>query len=311
MTTAATARTRRRPPAATTTSRPRAAAAVRQRSAASRRGPASRPTRRCWSTQAAARPAASRPTASRPSTRPSPTASTSSTTRSAARTTNFLDAVEIAFLFAADAGVFVAASAGNSGPTTAHGRASRPVADHGRGRHPQPRRPGLGHARQRRDLQRRLRCASARSAPLIDVDGRRRSPAPIRRSSRCASTAVDNGGDADARSGEGRRQDRASAIAASPPRSTRAWRCRRPAASGMMLVNTTHELDQRRLPLRPDRARPGTRSCRRQGLRGDAGRDRDDQRRRRSSTTPRRRSRPRSRRAARCARAAATCSSRT
>ncbi len=33
-------------------------------------------------------------------------------------TTNFRDAVEIAFLFAADAGVFVATSAGNSGPTT-------------------------------------------------------------------------------------------------------------------------------------------------------------------------------------------------
>ena len=32
-------------------------------------------------------------------------------------TSNFLDPVEIAFLFAADAGVFVAASAGNSGPT--------------------------------------------------------------------------------------------------------------------------------------------------------------------------------------------------
>ena len=33
-------------------------------------------------------------------------------------TTNFRDGVEVAFLFAADAGVFVAASAGNSGPTT-------------------------------------------------------------------------------------------------------------------------------------------------------------------------------------------------
>jgi Subtilase family/Fibronectin type-III domain/Peptidase inhibitor I9/PA domain len=33
-------------------------------------------------------------------------------------TTNFLDPVEVAFLFAADAGVFVATSAGNSGPTT-------------------------------------------------------------------------------------------------------------------------------------------------------------------------------------------------
>jgi subtilisin family serine protease len=34
-------------------------------------------------------------------------------------TTNFLDAAEVAFLFAADAGVFVSTSAGNSGPTTA------------------------------------------------------------------------------------------------------------------------------------------------------------------------------------------------
>ena len=33
-------------------------------------------------------------------------------------TTNFLEPVQVAFLFAADAGVFVAASAGNSGPTT-------------------------------------------------------------------------------------------------------------------------------------------------------------------------------------------------
>ena len=32
--------------------------------------------------------------------------------------TNFLDAAEVSFLFAADAGIFVAASAGNSGPTT-------------------------------------------------------------------------------------------------------------------------------------------------------------------------------------------------
>jgi hypothetical protein len=33
-------------------------------------------------------------------------------------TTNFLDPVQVAYLFAADAGVFVSASAGNSGPTT-------------------------------------------------------------------------------------------------------------------------------------------------------------------------------------------------
>jgi hypothetical protein len=33
-------------------------------------------------------------------------------------TTNVRDAVEIAFMYAADAGIFVAASAGNSGPTS-------------------------------------------------------------------------------------------------------------------------------------------------------------------------------------------------
>src|SRR4029077_6522838 len=32
--------------------------------------------------------------------------------------TNFLDPVQVSFLFAADAGVFVSASAGNSGPAT-------------------------------------------------------------------------------------------------------------------------------------------------------------------------------------------------
>ena len=52
-----------------------------------------------------------------PSTRLLPTAWTLSTTRSVVRRTSYLDPVEVAFLFAADAGVFVAASAGNSGPT--------------------------------------------------------------------------------------------------------------------------------------------------------------------------------------------------
>ena len=41
-------------------------------------------------------------------------------------TTNFLDPAEVSFLFAADAGVFVAASAGNSGPTTARSRTRAP-----------------------------------------------------------------------------------------------------------------------------------------------------------------------------------------
>ena len=116
-TTTATARTRPPRPAATPTCRPPARRPCSAASAASRRAPASRPTRPAGRYPARPVPAPAS-TCWRRSTRPSPTASTSSTTRSAARTTNFRDPVEIAFLFAADAGVFVAASAGNSGPTS-------------------------------------------------------------------------------------------------------------------------------------------------------------------------------------------------
>ena len=70
--------------------------------------------------------------------------------------TNFRDPVEIAFLFAADAGVFVAASAGNSGPTTSTVAHPGPVADDGGCGHAQPQRRRFGHAGQRRDLRRRL-----------------------------------------------------------------------------------------------------------------------------------------------------------
>ena len=66
--------------------------------------------------------------------------------------TNFRDPVEISFLYAAAAGIFVAESAGNSGPASCDGGAPRPVDHHGRRRHAQPQRRGLGDARQRRDL---------------------------------------------------------------------------------------------------------------------------------------------------------------
>ena len=79
----------------------------------------------------------------------------------------------------------------------------------------------------------------------------------------------------------------------------------------MILVNTSRQLDQRRLPLRADRApaEHGPRGG--QGLRGRPRAQRPRSTRRPSSTTRRRRSRRRSRRAARCAPATATCSSRT
>ena len=119
------------------------------------------------------RPAAraTAPTPRRPSTRPSPTVSTSSTTRSAARTTAFIDPVEVSFLNAAAAGVFVTASAGNSGPTgptVAH--PSPWIMTTAAGTH---NRDGAGHAddRQRRDLQ----GARPRRSPCpLTLDQRRR-----------------------------------------------------------------------------------------------------------------------------------------
>ena len=114
--TAATAPTRPRRPAAMPTSGDRRSGGIWQ----DQRYCAARAHRGVQGLLADRRPAAaaSPRTALQPSTRPSRTASMSSTSRSAVRTTNFRDSVEIAFLFAADAGVFVAASAGNSGPTT-------------------------------------------------------------------------------------------------------------------------------------------------------------------------------------------------
>ncbi len=142
---------------------------------------------------------------------------------------NFLDPVEIAFLFAADAGVFVATSAGNSGPTAAtvahpspwvttvaagtHNRDGRGQVTLGNGTTyngaslaSRGRRPA--HRRQRRRVARRrtpTRCASASAPPTTAA--RRRS---IQRRSPARSS---------------------SAIAASTPASTRASRCVRPAAS--------------------------------------------------------------------------------
>ena len=63
------------------------------------------------------------PTRPRRSTRPSQTVSTRSTTRSRARRPRSRTRSEVSFLFAAAAGVYVSASAGNSGPavsTVAH-----------------------------------------------------------------------------------------------------------------------------------------------------------------------------------------------
>ena len=137
--------------------------------------------------------AASHPTASRPSTRPSPTASTSSTTRSAARRPTSSTRSR---------------SRSCSPPTRACSSPPRPATaarPHRRSRTPargSPRwRPArttatarLGHARQRRDLQRRLgRRESVGPAAFDRLDGRggRRRQC---RAGRLCYAAADNGG---------------------------------------------------------------------------------------------------------------------
>ena len=134
----ATARTPRPPPAAMPTSPATGAASVSAASAASRRAPASPPTRSCWGQRRRRRlPVGRHRRCDRPGRRRRRRRHQLLDQRHAPR--NFRDPVEIAFLFAADAGVFVAASAGNSGPTAVHRGAPEPLDHHG----------GRGHARPR------------------------------------------------------------------------------------------------------------------------------------------------------------------
>ena len=87
---------------------------------------------------------------------------------------NFRDPVEIAFLFAADAGVFVAASAGNSGPATSTVAHPSPwITTVAAGTHNRDG-VGLGDAGQRRHLHRRIGGHGPwRPSRLIDSDRRR------------------------------------------------------------------------------------------------------------------------------------------
>ena len=106
--------------------------------------------------------------------------------------TNFADPVEISFLFAADAGVFVAASAGNSGPATST------VA------HPSPWMTTVAAGTHNRDGRGSVTLGNGAtytgasvatavgSEPLIDST-RRPGRRGCRRRSRCA-TGCDNGG---------------------------------------------------------------------------------------------------------------------
>ena len=140
-------------------------------------------------------------------------------------TTNVRDAVEIAFMYAADAGIFVAASAGNSGPTTST------VA------HPGPWLTTVAAGTHNRNGTGSVTLGNGATytgasvatavgpAPLIDSSPPA-CPAPTPRSSRSATARRT----APSSSIPPRWRARSwSASAASPPASTRAWPSRKPA----------------------------------------------------------------------------------
>ena len=252
-----------------------------------------------------------RRTSSRRSTRPSPTASTSSTTRSAARRRTSLDPVEVAFLFAADAGIFVAGVRGQQRPDDARRSRipARGLTTVAAGTH---NRDGQGSVDAR---QRRRRTTARRSPPPSALPARHRlgsagvAGADPTRSALCF-TAERQRRHSRPRSGEGRRQDRRLRARRQRPRQQeprgRAGRRRRDDPR-----QHERQLDQRRLPLRADGPPASTRI-----VRPSRPTRRPRARRRRSTSRPscstrRRRSRRRSRRAARSSPAAATCSSRT
>ncbi len=206
----ATGRTPPPPPPATTATdddhrrQPRSASARAWRPA-----PRSRRTRSAGRASPASPPAAS-----------TPTASPRSTTRS-------LDGVDVinysiggtlrvdvarpggaGLPGASNAGVFVANSAGNSGPGAEHARPPGAVGDHGRRRDVPPRLPGR-RARQRR----RATSGASTTPPLPTLDAARHGgERQARRRGRRPTPRCCFAGHA--RPGEGRRQDRASATAA-------------------------------------------------------------------------------------------------
>ena len=309
-TTTVTARTRRRPRAATRTCRRPGPARCSARSTASRRARASRRTRRCWSTQDAA-------TASGFTARPRRGDRPGGRRRR--RRHQLLDQRHADELPRSGRGGVpvrrrrrrVRRRLGRQQrPDDRHGRTPGPVAHDGRRGHAQSQRRGLGHARQRRDVSRRV-VRDARSAPTPLDRLERRPVCPVRMPA--AVSPVLRGG----RQRRRRRSLDPAKVAGKIVLCDRGINARvnkslavaMPAASAWCSRNTAPARSTRRLPRRADRARDRTPSgARDQGLlRRTVRRDGVDRRRRRSCSTRRRRSRRRSRRAARCSRAAATC----
>ena len=226
--------------------------------------------------------------------------------RSAARARTSLDPVEIAFLFAADAGVFVAASAGNSGPTV------------GTVAHPRPWITTVAAGTHNRDGTASVTLGNG--ATYTGASYTPRSAEPAHR--RVARRRRRDAGRRRALLPRGRQRFGVGAARSRPRWPARSCVCDRgvnarvnKSAGGEGGRRRRHdpgqhadrELDQCRPALRADRASRSPRSApRSEGLRRHRRRHGDDRPRRRSSSTCRRRLRQRSRRAARCSPAAAT-----
>ena len=173
-----------------------------------------------------------------------------------------VDPVELAFLFAADAGVFAATSAGN----TARARARSPTTRRGSPRSRRARTTALlhphGDARQRHHVQRSGRGSGGaihgaglrRRRRIARCAGRDGAAVPQRRPERGDARRT-----AGARPGQGRRQDRRLR-----PRRQRPHGQEHRRAAGRRRRHDPHEpvaeLAQRRLPRRPDDPRR-TRRC--------------------------------------------------
>ena len=223
----ATGRTPHRPPPATTG--PTSASTATDLGKGSGMAPGAKVAayKVCWTGKpGVAATAASTPTAWRRSTTPSldgvDVINYSIGGSSASRPS--LDSVEMAFRGRPKAGVFVANSAGNSGPGHQHPRPPLALADHG-GRRDLPARLPGGRARQRRPLRGRLDDAVAdhRDAARHLRERQARPLPPIDDAALCFAGSLDPA--------QGGRQGRRSATAASTPASTRASRSSGPAAS--------------------------------------------------------------------------------
>ena len=177
--------------------------------------------------------------------------------------------VELAFLNAAAAGVFVAAAAGNAGPGASHGRQRDAVGDHRRRGHP---RPSL------REVTVTLGNGATYTGVGVGAGRRRAHRSSTRPTS--ASPAARRAADAEHLASDPASLDPAKVAGkivlcerGTNARDDKSLAVKDAGGVGMILCNAVAELAQRRLPLRADgprrRHRPARRSRRTSPARAD------------------------------------------